>query len=135
MSVDLTIRSIGSTPAAAGTELASRAGRVEKTPDPAEKFESFVLQTFIQELLPKNTESVFGQGIAGDYWKSMMSEKIAEQVAARGNIGIADFVRKGHASDLPASAAALLPSSDPASSLSALSQALSVPLTSASDGD
>ncbi len=31
-----------------------------------------VLQTFIQNMLPKNTEGVYGEGLSGDMWKSMM---------------------------------------------------------------
>ncbi len=60
------------------------------------KFEAFVMQSFIQEMMPETPESVFGSGISGDFWKSMMAEKIAEQVAERGNIGIADMIRNGH---------------------------------------
>lgn len=78
------------------TPLASQAFRTHKTPDAAQKFEAFVLQTFIQEMMPDTAEGVYGSGIAGDFWKSMMSEKIAEQVAERGSVGIADYVRKGH---------------------------------------
>jgi hypothetical protein len=76
--------------------LQSRAGHVRKVPDAAQKFESFVLQSFIQEMMPDTAENVFGSGVSGDFWKSMMSEKIAEQVAERGNLGIADYVRAGH---------------------------------------
>jgi hypothetical protein len=47
-------------------------------------------------MMPETSESVFGSGISGDFWKSMMSEKIAEQVAERGSMGIADYVREGH---------------------------------------
>jgi Rod binding domain-containing protein len=79
------------------SHLASRPPNAKKVADPAQKFEAFVLQTFIQEMMPEDAESVFGSGVAGGFWKSMMSEKIAEQVAARGNLGIADMVRAGHA--------------------------------------
>lgn len=98
MPADLTIGAV--TPEAktkVEAPLASHAGRTRKTPDAAQKFEAFVLQTFIQEMMPDTPEGVYGSGVAGDFWKSMMSEKIAEQVAERGSIGIADYVRKGHA--------------------------------------
>jgi len=77
--------------------LATQAFRTRKVPDAAQKFEAFALQTFIQEMMPDTPEGVYGSGVAGDFWKSMMSEKIAEQVAERGSVGIADYVRKGHA--------------------------------------
>lgn len=57
--------------------------------DPYTQFESFVLQSFIESMLPQDAESVFGGGIAGQYWKSMMAEKLAEQLAETGSIGIA----------------------------------------------
>jgi Rod binding domain-containing protein len=55
-----------------------------------EKFEAFVLQSFIQSMLPENTESVFGEGLSGDMWKSMMAEQLAGSMARAGGIGIAD---------------------------------------------
>ena len=68
--------------------------------DPRVKFEGFVLQTFIETIMPKDSESTFGSGLAGDMWKSMLSEKIANVVASRGGLGIAnrilaDFVMNG----------------------------------------
>lgn len=96
MSADVTIRPVSEPSASVGAALANRPGRVREAPDAAQKFEAFVLQTFIQEMLPKEAEGVFGSGVSGDFWKSLMSEKMAEQVAERGNLGIADLVRKGH---------------------------------------
>jgi len=94
---DLAIRSVAAAPTSQAHELGERALNVRKAPDAAEKFEAFVLQSFIQEMMPDQAEGVFGAGISGDFWKSMMSEKIAEQVAARGGIGLAETVRQGHA--------------------------------------
>lgn len=62
--------------------------------DPAEKFEAFVLQSFLQEMLPKDMDNVYGGGLAGDYWRSMMAERLGEVMAETGSIGIADIVRK-----------------------------------------
>jgi peptidoglycan hydrolase FlgJ len=68
---------------------------VSKTPSapashaPFAQFEALVLQTFIQSMLPKDAESVYGKGLSGDMWQSMLAEKIAEQVTQRGGIGIA----------------------------------------------
>lgn len=96
MAADLAIRPVSDAPHAQAPELAARAPHVRKTADAAQKFEAFVLQTFIQEMMPETQESVFGSGISGDFWKSMMAEKVAEQVAARGSLGIADMIRAGH---------------------------------------
>jgi hypothetical protein len=96
LAAELTVRPVGEVKAASELAIASRAGHVRKAPDAAQKFESFVMQSFIQEMMPDTAEGVFGSGVSGDFWKSMMAEKIAEQVAERGNLGIADQVRAGH---------------------------------------
>ncbi|RJG44072.1 MULTISPECIES: rod-binding protein [unclassified Mesorhizobium] len=67
-----------------------------KTPDSFKRFEAMVLQTFIQNMLPKDAENVYGKGMAGDMWKSMMAGKIADVMAERGGIGIADRVLGDH---------------------------------------
>lgn len=96
MTADLTIRPVSEAKPASAPELAGRVPHVRKTADAAQKLEAFVLQTFIQELMPETPESVFGSGISGEFWKSLMSEKIAEQVAERGSMGIADTIKLGH---------------------------------------
>ena len=45
----------------------------ETAPKSYANFEAMVLQTFIQTMLPKDAEAVYGKGMAGDMWKSMMS--------------------------------------------------------------
>jgi hypothetical protein len=64
-----------------------------------QQFEAFVLQTFIESMMPKDAENTFGKGSAGAIWKSMMAEQIAGQVAKSGGIGIADHVLNGRRSD------------------------------------
>lgn len=74
---------------------------------PYQQFEAFVLQTFIQQMLPKDAEHVFGDGLAGSFWSSMLAEQIAGQLAKAGGIGIADLMtsqsqhRGGEPSALP----------------------------------
>jgi hypothetical protein len=58
--------------------------------DACGKLEAFVLQTFIQSMLPKNAEHVFGKGTAGEIWKSMLAEKLGNEIAKSGQIGIAE---------------------------------------------
>lgn len=65
-------------------------------PEAFQKFEAMVLQTFLQSMLPEDAESVYGSGVAGQMWKSMLAEKISETMAARGGIGIADRVLRDH---------------------------------------
>jgi flagellar protein FlgJ len=57
-----------------------------------QQFEAFVLQSFIESMLPKDSESTFGKGTAGSVWRSMMAEQIGAQVAKAGGIGIASKI-------------------------------------------
>lgn len=61
-----------------------------------QRFEAMVLQTFIQNMLPKDAEGVYGKGLAGDMWKSQLSERLADVMAARGGIGIARKMLADH---------------------------------------
>lgn len=62
---------------------------------PLRQFEAFVLQTFVQAMLPEDGEAVFGRGTAGSVWKSMLAEHIAGELARSGGIGIADSLAPG----------------------------------------
>ncbi|MEP9372671.1 rod-binding protein [Mesorhizobium sp. KR1-2] len=77
----------------------ARAATETTSPEPFKRFEAMVLQTFIQNMLPKDAENVYGKGMAGDMWKSMMAEKLANVMAERGGIGIADRVLGDHYMD------------------------------------
>lgn len=54
-----------------------------------EQFEAYVLQTFIESMMPKDAENTFGKGTAGSVWKSMMAEQISAQITKSGGVGIA----------------------------------------------
>lgn len=72
-------------------KLRHRLDGVEKkhVPETYRKFEAMVLQNFIKSMLPESDE-VYGKGTSGEIWKGMMAEKIAEEIAKEGGIGIAD---------------------------------------------
>lgn len=53
------------------------------------QFEAFVLQSFLQSMLPHNATNVFGKGSAGEYWRSMLAEQMGEELARSGQVGIA----------------------------------------------
>ncbi|MEK1889143.1 MAG: rod-binding protein [Phyllobacterium sp.] len=58
------------------------------------KFEAFMLQSFVESMFTGDNQAVFGQGIAGDYWKSMMAEAIANKMSDKGGIGIARMLEE-----------------------------------------
>jgi hypothetical protein len=72
------------------------AARTDGNADQFKRFEAMVLQTFIQNMLPKDTEGVYGEGLAGDMWKSQMAERMADVIAERGGIGIARTMLADH---------------------------------------
>ncbi|WP_114943995.1 rod-binding protein [Microvirga calopogonii] len=54
-----------------------------------QEFEAYILQTFVESMLPKDAENTYGKGNAGSIWKSMMAEQIGAQISKAGGIGIA----------------------------------------------
>jgi peptidoglycan hydrolase FlgJ len=48
-----------------------------------------MLNSFVSELLPKDTGEVFGQGMAGEMWRSMLAEQVSTQIAKSGKLGLA----------------------------------------------
>jgi peptidoglycan hydrolase FlgJ len=58
------------------------------------KFEAFVLQTFVESMLPQNASEVFGKGTAGMIWRSMLAEQIGNEMAKGEGIGIARQLAK-----------------------------------------
>jgi len=63
-----------------------------KSAEAYQKFEAFMLQKFIEEMFTTDTPSVFGSGAGSDYWKSVMAEMIAGEVAKGDGIGIAKML-------------------------------------------
>ncbi|WP_181168318.1 MULTISPECIES: rod-binding protein [unclassified Mesorhizobium] len=85
--------------ASAGTMLSRATADQAMAADPSKKFKKFeamVLQTFIQNMMPKDTEGVYGKGLAGDMWKSQLAERVADVMAERGGIGIAKSLLADH---------------------------------------
>ncbi|RCL02553.1 MAG: Flagellar rod assembly protein FlgJ [Candidatus Tokpelaia sp. JSC188] len=57
-----------------------------------QKFEAFMLQTMIQNMFTIDTPSVFGKGLGGEFWKSMLVETISREMVASGGIGVANML-------------------------------------------
>lgn len=81
-----------SRPAAAATrtlDVATTTSQSRRRLDAYGQFEAFVLQSFVESMLPKNATNVFGKGSAGEYWRSMLAERVGEELARSGQVGIA----------------------------------------------
>ena len=78
---------------------AAAPARVMNATSPADvyrKFEAFVLQLFVETMLPKQAENTFGKGTAGTVWRSMMAEQLGNQLAQGKGIGIATQLAGAH---------------------------------------
>jgi peptidoglycan hydrolase FlgJ len=73
----------------ARSRLAAAASGPEKLGKAKTRFEAMMLNSFVSELLPKDTGEVFGQGMAGDMWRSMLAEQVSTQIAKSGKLGLA----------------------------------------------
>jgi hypothetical protein len=61
------------------------------------KFEAFILQMFVESMLPKESDELFGKGTAGTVWRSMLAEQISNEMAKGNGIGIAKQLEKSRA--------------------------------------
>ena len=72
--------------------LADARSALAKAPDAASRvkveFDAMLINSFVGEMLPKDADAVFGQGTAGDIWRSMLSEQISRQIARSGVLGL-----------------------------------------------
>jgi Rod binding domain-containing protein len=80
-------------PLANAADARSRLTEAPRGPDKLSQaktqFEAMMLNSFVGELLPKETGEVFGQGMAGDMWRSMLAEQVSMQIAKSGKLGLA----------------------------------------------
>lgn len=78
--------------------LATRTGDIRRkqgAKDVYSQLEAFIMQSFIQSMLPKDAASVYGKGTAGQVWKSMLAEKMGAEIARSGQLGIAKRLQNG----------------------------------------
>jgi hypothetical protein len=66
------------------------------------KFEAFILQMFVESMLPKDATDVFGKGTAGTVWRSMLAEQIGNEMAKGNGLGIAKQLAKSRPATDPA---------------------------------
>ncbi|KQV68348.1 rod-binding protein [Rhizobium sp. Root1220] len=67
----------------------NRGGKTEEVPETYRKFEAMILQNFIKNMLPNDSEEVYGKGATGDIWKGMMAEQLGNEISKGEGIGVA----------------------------------------------
>lgn len=88
----------GLSPLAASSSLALRNATALSdksagaTPPAYRRFEAMVLSGFVDSILPEAKASLFGSGTAGQVWRSMLAERIADEVAKSGGVGLAERI-------------------------------------------
>ncbi len=70
-------------------DVKNRSTTTEEVPETYRKFEAMVLQNFIKNMLPSESEEVYGKGATGDIWKGMMAEQLGNTMAKGDGIGVA----------------------------------------------
>jgi flagellar protein FlgJ len=60
-----------------------------KPANPYEQFEATMLKSFFETMLPSKANAIFGSGLAGDVWKSMFAEALANAVSRTKSVGVA----------------------------------------------
>ncbi len=70
-------------------DVKNRGTKTEEVPETYRKFEAMVLQNFIKNMLPSDSEEVYGKGATGDIWKGMMAEQLGNTIAQGDGIGVA----------------------------------------------
>ena len=68
------------------------------------KFEGMMLSQFVDAMMPAQ-KGVFGAGLAGSTWKSLLTEKLGNRIADAGGIGMATRVARAGAKYTAMSAA------------------------------
>jgi flagellar protein FlgJ len=89
--------SVAGLPAARARLLNKGLFAAQKAKNAEVEFEATLLNNFVGEMLPKDAPGVFGQGTAGDVWRSMLGDQIAHQIAKSGELGIAKRLFATHA--------------------------------------
>jgi len=97
LDLDKAAASAAANPRSPAAELApglanARAAFADAAADPAARakveFEAMALNSFVGEMLPKDSSAFFGEGTAGDVWRSMLGEQISHQIARSGALGL-----------------------------------------------
>lgn len=109
--------------------------QVRKRLDTFGQLEAFILQSFIQSMLPKNAKTVFGKGTAGEIWRSMLAEKLATELAQSGQVGLAKQLAQGRGNAAATMPQAVAPAATPSATGPAPSLLSMLPNLAPATGD
>lgn len=79
--------------AVAGMAVAAD-NRVDPKQKAYQQFEAGILRNFVEEMLPKSTDTLYGAGTAGNVWRSMQADFMSQELAKSGGIGIASTLAR-----------------------------------------
>jgi len=71
-----------------------------KAKDVAQQFEAIYLRQMLDAALPKDSESLFGEGTSGTMWRSMFADTLATTLSKSGTVGIANMILKSETNQL-----------------------------------
>jgi Rod binding domain-containing protein len=54
-----------------------------------QQFEAMILRNFVEDMMPKATANQYGEGTAGEVWRSMQADFMSQEIAKSGGVGIA----------------------------------------------
>ena len=57
----------------------------------SEKFVALMLHEMLETMLPRDTEGIYGEGLSGDMWRSMLSEQVSNQMAKSDKLDLASY--------------------------------------------
>ena len=91
-----TVKAAQSEPASPSAAAPVQVIKASSPTDVYRKFEAFVLQVFVETMLPQQSQDIFGKGTAGTVWRSMLAEQLGNQLAQGKGIGIAKQLAAAH---------------------------------------
>nr|WP_119308967.1 rod-binding protein [Cohaesibacter haloalkalitolerans] len=66
---------------------------IARTTNPvSEKFVALMLHEMLETMLPRDTEGIYGEGLSGDMWRSMLSEQLGNQMAKSDMLDLASYL-------------------------------------------
>lgn len=75
-----------------GAFLNPAAAEAARVKGARQQFEATLLNSFVSEMMPQDASSSYGGGYAGDMWRSLLAQKMSDEIAKSGVLGIASRV-------------------------------------------